>query len=154
MAAHSSILAWRIPWTEEPGRLRSMVWQELDMTEQLNHCHRLSKLSLKRVERVALCHLTSQQRSKNSNPVLLNPKFYLLPIWVTLVKLLPTLKCNHWDFLGGPVVKTKPSNAGVAGSIPGQGTNVVVNILYESLLHLLYITPSRVSPGVYDWKIH
>ena len=24
MATHSSILAWRIPWTEEPGRLRSM----------------------------------------------------------------------------------------------------------------------------------
>ena len=24
MAHHSSILAWRIPWTEKPGRLRSM----------------------------------------------------------------------------------------------------------------------------------
>ena len=27
MATHSSILAWRIPWTEEPGRLQSMVLQ-------------------------------------------------------------------------------------------------------------------------------
>ena len=26
-AAHSSILAWRIPWTEEPGGLQSMGWQ-------------------------------------------------------------------------------------------------------------------------------
>ena len=26
-AAHSSILAWRIPWTEEPGRLQSMGLQ-------------------------------------------------------------------------------------------------------------------------------
>ena len=25
MATHSSILAWKIPWTEEPGRLQSMV---------------------------------------------------------------------------------------------------------------------------------
>ena len=25
MATHSSILAWRIPWTEKPGRLQSMV---------------------------------------------------------------------------------------------------------------------------------
>ena len=25
MAAHSSILAWKIPWTEEPGGLQSMV---------------------------------------------------------------------------------------------------------------------------------
>ena len=24
MAIHSSVLAWRIPWTEEPGRLQSM----------------------------------------------------------------------------------------------------------------------------------
>ena len=32
MAAHSSILAWRIPWTEEPGRLQSKGSQELDMT--------------------------------------------------------------------------------------------------------------------------
>ena len=32
MATHSDILAWRIPWTEEPGRLQSMGLQELDMT--------------------------------------------------------------------------------------------------------------------------
>ena len=31
-ATHSSILAWRIPWTEEPGRLQSMGLQELDPT--------------------------------------------------------------------------------------------------------------------------
>ena len=30
MATHSSILAWKIPWTEEPGRLQSMGLQELD----------------------------------------------------------------------------------------------------------------------------
>ena len=32
MATHSSILAWRIPWTAEPGRLQSMGFQELDAT--------------------------------------------------------------------------------------------------------------------------
>ena len=37
MTAHSSILTWRVPWTEEPGRLQSMGLQELDMTYQLNH---------------------------------------------------------------------------------------------------------------------
>ena len=26
MATHSSILAWRIPWTEEPGGLQSLGW--------------------------------------------------------------------------------------------------------------------------------
>ena len=30
MATHSSILAWRIQWTEEPGRLQSMGSQESD----------------------------------------------------------------------------------------------------------------------------
>ena len=29
MATHSSILAWKIPWTEEPGRLKSMVLQRV-----------------------------------------------------------------------------------------------------------------------------
>ena len=29
MAAHSSILAWEIPWTEEPGRLQSMESQRV-----------------------------------------------------------------------------------------------------------------------------
>ena len=33
MAAHSSTLAWRIPWTEESGRLQSMKSQELDLIE-------------------------------------------------------------------------------------------------------------------------
>ena len=32
MATHSSILAWRIPWPEEPFRLQSMGSQELDTT--------------------------------------------------------------------------------------------------------------------------
>ena len=33
MATHSSILGWRIPWTEEHGRLQSMGSQESDTTE-------------------------------------------------------------------------------------------------------------------------
>ena len=32
MATHSSILAWRIPWTKEPSRLQFMGLQELGMT--------------------------------------------------------------------------------------------------------------------------
>ena len=35
MAAHSSILAWRIPRTEEPGGLQSIVLQESDTTQRL-----------------------------------------------------------------------------------------------------------------------
>ena len=39
VATHFSVLAWEIPWTEEPGGLQSMGSRELDMTEQLNHHH-------------------------------------------------------------------------------------------------------------------
>ena len=39
MATHSSILAWRILWTKEPGGLQSMGSQKSDMTYQLNHHH-------------------------------------------------------------------------------------------------------------------
>ena len=33
MATHSSILAWKIPWTEEAGRLQTMGSQDLDTTQ-------------------------------------------------------------------------------------------------------------------------
>ena len=36
MAAHSSISAWKIPWTEEPGGLQSMGSQESDTTKRVN----------------------------------------------------------------------------------------------------------------------
>ena len=39
MATHSSILAWRIPWTEEPWTAGYSPWghKELDTIEQLNN---------------------------------------------------------------------------------------------------------------------
>ena len=36
-ATYSSILAWKILWTEEPGGLQSMGLQRVDTTEQLTH---------------------------------------------------------------------------------------------------------------------
>ena len=46
MATHSSILAWKIPWTEEPGRLQSMglLRVGLDFTVTFSfHYHSLEK---------------------------------------------------------------------------------------------------------------
>ena len=37
MAIHSSVLAWRISWTEEPGGLQSMGFKESHMTEATEH---------------------------------------------------------------------------------------------------------------------
>ena len=40
IATHSSILAWEIPWTQEPGGLRPQDHKDLDMTEWLStHTH-------------------------------------------------------------------------------------------------------------------
>ena len=41
MSAHSSILAWRIPWTEEPGRLQSMGLQS---STWLSNYHALTRV--------------------------------------------------------------------------------------------------------------
>ena len=52
MTAHSSILAWRIPWTEEPGRLQSMG---LESGTYFNLVH--FKIRLKSSEVKSLSHV-------------------------------------------------------------------------------------------------
>ena len=37
METYFSILAWEIPWTEEPGELQTMRSQESNTTQKLNH---------------------------------------------------------------------------------------------------------------------
>ena len=39
MAAHSSILAWEIPWTEQPGGLQSMGSQRVGHNLATKHAH-------------------------------------------------------------------------------------------------------------------
>ena len=51
MVSHSNILAWRIPWTEEPGWQQSMGSKRVDMTERLRHTqadtlHRIQECSI------------------------------------------------------------------------------------------------------------
>ena len=50
MATHSSVLAWKIPWTEEPGRLQSMGSQKVrhDLATSLHSFHSLHSLSLEK----------------------------------------------------------------------------------------------------------
>ena len=71
MATHSSILAWRIPWTEELGELQSTGRKELDTTERLHfffHFHLLSCCCLNHTK----MELASQQvRSKIVTPLFL-----------------------------------------------------------------------------------
>ena len=63
MATHFSILAWKIPWTEEPGRLQSMWLQESDRTGQLTkHLNTYLKVPLKHSERRKILLDTLDQR--------------------------------------------------------------------------------------------
>ena len=45
MATHSNNLAWKIPWTEEPGRLQSMGLLRVGHTEQLHFHFSLSYIA-------------------------------------------------------------------------------------------------------------
>ena len=46
MATHSRVLAWRIPWTEEPGRLQSMGFKGSDIAKRLTIRYEHFKSSL------------------------------------------------------------------------------------------------------------
>ena len=51
MATHSSILAWKTPWTEEPGRLQSMGFQRVKhYWEHMHECKHIMKLQFYEVD--------------------------------------------------------------------------------------------------------
>ena len=67
MAAHSSILAWEIPWTEEPGRLQPMGSQRVGRDWALHYMDFERKFLSSSPDCVSECiynlkanHLTSQ----------------------------------------------------------------------------------------------
>ena len=102
MATHSSTLAWRIPWREEPGRLQSMASQRVShwATE---HTHII--LYLKCVS------------SRDQLYVLKILPDNLILWLVYLVYIFTSLL----GFPGGAEVKASAWNAGDPGSIPGSG---------------------------------
>ena len=71
MATHSSILAWRIPWTEDPGRLQSMESQESDMTEWLTLTH----IHIKETEKEREMNSLSQETKMTSTPTKVHEHF-------------------------------------------------------------------------------
>ena len=48
VAIHSSILVWKLPWTEEPGGLRSMGPQRVGQTERLSTHNKFTTLDVAR----------------------------------------------------------------------------------------------------------
>ena len=108
MATHSSILAWKIPWMEERGRLQSVG------SQRVGHDWAISppppplwaiktQFILK-----GIVHLWFQQ---NHRYVDLKSHFLGLNFW----------SVSNWGFPGGSEVKASARNAGDLGSIPGSG---------------------------------
>ena len=69
MAIHSSILAWKIPWTEEPGRLQSMrlqrVGEDLATKQQHQSLHVTMWLQQLQVSHPHSTITKGQQKSKS-----------------------------------------------------------------------------------------
>ena len=66
---HSSILAWRIPRTEESGRLQSRGYKKSDMTEQWTHVHQL------------FCSTVLNSQSEELHPILTKSSDGAHSIW-------------------------------------------------------------------------
>ena len=92
MATHSNILAWKIPWTEEPGTLQSIGSQELD-TDYLIPPNMFTFYVLFRTELVRF----------NSYLFLFTFKYYLAASQILIINGLPrqligkeSCGFNHW----------------------------------------------------------
>ena len=76
MAADSSILAWKIPWTEEPGGPQAMVVTKASETTQRlnNHHHKKRELGPRhtqehvRTQQISSIYKSRREASEESNP--------------------------------------------------------------------------------------
>ena len=65
MATHSSTLAWKIPWMEEPGRLQSMGSLRVSTTEQL-HFHFFTFMHWRRKWQLTPVFLPGESQGRGS----------------------------------------------------------------------------------------
>ena len=55
---------------------------------------------------------------------------------------------STWDFPGGPVVMTSPSNAGGMSLIPGQGSKILDGIFFGLVAQKIIINPKQKTETV------
>ena len=92
MATHSSILAWRIPYTEETGRLQSMRSQELDMSYYHHSCNWKGCLNS------GLFRIVQANNYKTEEELSCWSLLMLLSPWIA--PLLPHFPVTHQAHLG------------------------------------------------------
>ena len=122
MATYSSILAWRIPWTEEPGRPQSMesqrirhdwVTNTLTLSEEWDEVN-IWQIVVENPEKKSSCKFHSSRASQTINRI--NKLSNILDGDNCFVE-----KLRRGDFPGHPVAKI-PYSQFSPGSIPVQGT--------------------------------
>ena len=143
MTIHSSTIAWKIPWTDEPGGLQSTGRKESDTTELPHfHFHFQSLREPQSWDSPGLFHCGSCAAFVSHHLWLSESKDYVphvLHLWGVhyaeeplSVRLASPLQYSHqgtlihsaWASQVALMVKNPPANAGdirVAGSIPGSG---------------------------------
>ena len=103
IATHSSILAWRIPWTEKPGRLQSTGSQSQTCLKRLCVQHEGKRLALKDPLPILGTERVSLTPSSDSIPPLCHewchPKT-LETVWFLLIGLTDSelINCNVWSY--------------------------------------------------------
>ena len=121
MATHSSTLAWKIPWMEEPGRLQSMGSKESDTTERLHFNFSLSCIGEGNGNSLQ-CSCLENPRDGGAWWAAI---YGVAQSW-TRLKWLNNNNNNNvyldrWGFLGGSGSKGSACDAGDLSSIPGSG---------------------------------
>ena len=118
MATHSSTLAWKIPWTEESGRLQSMGWLGVGH----NWATSLSLFTFmhwRRKWQPTPVFLPGESQGRGS---LVGCCLQSTESDTTEATQQQQQQCGPiLGFPGGSVVKNAPANSGDTGSIPGSG---------------------------------
>ena len=143
MTTHSSILAWRIPWTEEPGGLECIgsQWVGHDWND-LACTHSYPKTHINNSEDTHADFPKEKYKHKSRRPLLVHQK----PLWYSSFRL-PTCRsnlCNSDIFISGRQLKTpegKHFSRGQAafGAPTVWGHRTSSNCVWNNLLVLLKI---------------
>ena len=80
---HFSVLAWRIPWTEEPGGLHSMVLQRV-VNDWMTNPHFFLVRWLKQVYCLSIPSASARRQLRESEPVWSSPSDAQTLLWLKL----------------------------------------------------------------------
>ena len=137
MATHSSILAWRIPWTEEPGGLQSIVsqgvrhnWSDLACMHAQEFPAKWGSRYKKRSSHHSKCNQRNKQR-RSTQPILKAQKELLVEtrpgLSEAIIKKSTNNKCSVWPHRQKPTRLPHPWDS--AGKNTGVGCHFLLQCM-------------------------